>query len=33
MTSFYKDDYRERIKQTKQRMQDRGMDVLVISDP
>ena len=33
MTLFHKDEYCERIKQTKERMQDGGLDVLVISDP
>ena len=33
MTLFHKDEYRERIKHTKQRMQDGDMEVLVISDP
>ena len=33
MTLFHKEEYCERIKQTKQRMQDGGIEVLVISDP
>ena len=33
MTLFHKNEYRERINQTKQRMQDGNMEVLVISDP
>ncbi|MGD9367182.1 MAG: M24 family metallopeptidase [Desulfobacteraceae bacterium] len=33
MTLFHKDEYLERIEKTKQRMQDAGMDVLVVSDP
>ena len=33
MTLFHKDEYRERIKHTKQRVQDGDMEVLVISDP
>ena len=33
MTLFHKDEYRERIKHTKQRMQDGDMEVLVVSDP
>ncbi|MEN8244242.1 MAG: M24 family metallopeptidase [Thermodesulfobacteriota bacterium] len=33
MTLFRKDEYLERVKQTKQRMQDAGLEVLIISDP
>lgn len=33
MTLFHKDEYRQRIKQTKQRMHAEGIEVLVISDP
>lgn len=33
MTLFHKNEYLERIAKTKQRMQDAGMDVLVVSDP
>ena len=33
MTLFGKDEYLERLSKTKQRMQDEGMKVLVISDP
>ena len=33
MTLFHEDEYRGRIEQTKQRMQDGGIEVLIVSDP